>query len=72
MTAVVWANVLLTIPFLIAWIGIPLWMTFRHPDTGPGHTQAQAYLRARAARAGAGTPVPGRFTGGVDSHRAAA
>jgi len=63
MTAVVWANVALAIPFLIAFIGIPLWMTFRRPQTGPDHSQARAYLRAKAALAGAGAAAPGRITG---------
>ena len=50
MTAVVLASILLTIPFLVAFIGIPLWMTFKGPDTGADHTGAQRYLRARSAR----------------------
>jgi hypothetical protein len=49
MTAVVWANILLAIPFLAAFIGIPLWMTFKRPQTGPDHTEARAYLRTRTA-----------------------
>jgi uncharacterized membrane protein YdfJ with MMPL/SSD domain len=67
MTAIVWANVLLTIPFLIAFIGIPLWMTLRRQST-PDHSQAHAYLGAKAALAEAGTaPVtsgarPGRLS----------
>ena len=65
MTAVVWANVLLAIPFLIAFIGIPLWITHRRQST-PDHSQAHAYLAAKAALAEVGTaPVasgarPGR------------
>ena len=31
MTAVVWANILLTLPFLIAFIAVPLWWTFKRP-----------------------------------------
>jgi uncharacterized membrane protein YdfJ with MMPL/SSD domain len=54
MTAIVWANVLLTIPFLIAFIGIPLWITLRRQST-PDHSQAHAYLGAKAALAEAGT-----------------
>ena len=54
MTAVVWANVLLAIPFLIAFIGIPLWITFRR-QSAPDHSQALAYLDAKAALAAAGT-----------------
>jgi hypothetical protein len=50
MTAVVLASILLTIPFLVAFIGIPLWMTFKRPETGADHTGAQRYLRARSAR----------------------
>jgi hypothetical protein len=50
MTALVLASILLTIPFLVAFIGIPLWMTFKRPDTGADHTGAQRYLRARSAR----------------------
>jgi len=49
-TALVLASILLTIPFLAAFIGIPLWMTFARPETGADHTRAQRYLRARAAR----------------------
>ena len=44
------ANIALAIPFLVAFIAIPLWMTFKHPDTGADHTQARRYLHARAAR----------------------
>lgn len=49
MTAVVWANILLAIPFLAAFIGIPLWMTFKRPQTGADHAEARAYLRARTS-----------------------
>jgi len=28
MSAWVWVNVMLGVPFLLAWVGIPLWMTF--------------------------------------------
>jgi hypothetical protein len=47
MTAIVWINLVLTIPFLVAFIGVPLWMTFRTPQIGPDHAQAHAYLRAK-------------------------
>jgi len=49
MSAVVWANILLTLPFLVAFIGLPLWLTFRRPETAPDHTEARAYLRTRSA-----------------------
>ena len=47
MTAIVWANILLTLPFLIAFIAVPLWWTFKRPQTGADHTEARAYLRTR-------------------------
>jgi hypothetical protein len=50
MSAAVWANILLAVPFLFAFIGIPLWMTFKRPETGADHTGARRYLRARSAR----------------------
>jgi hypothetical protein len=49
MSAVVWANILLALPFLAAFIGVPLWLTFKRPETAPDHAEARAYLRARAA-----------------------
>jgi hypothetical protein len=51
MSAVVWANIVLAIPFLVAFIGIPLWLTFKRPPTAPGHAGAHAYLRSRPALA---------------------
>jgi len=35
MTTMVWMNVLLAIPFIALWAGIPLWLVLRRPDTGP-------------------------------------
>ncbi len=49
MSAVVWANILLAIPFLVTFIAIPLWWTFKRPQTGTDHAGAHAYLRTRAA-----------------------
>ena len=47
MTAVVWANILLAIPFLVTFIAVPLWWTVKRPQAGPDHTEARAYLRTR-------------------------
>jgi hypothetical protein len=69
MTGVVWANVVLAIPFLIAFIAVPLWMTFRRPNVGADHSQAHAYLRAKAALAAV---TPGRATDDAHEHRIAA
>lgn len=49
MSAIVWANVLLTLPFLIAFIAVPLVWTFTRPPAAADHTEAQSYLRTRTA-----------------------
>ncbi len=49
-SAIIW-NLVLAVPFVLAFIGIPLWMTIRHLDRAPDHTAARRYLTAR------GTPV---------------
>lgn len=48
MTQLVWANFPLMALFALAIAGIPIWMVFRRPDRAPDHTEAHAYLRARA------------------------
>ena len=53
MTAVVWANMLLAIPFLAAFIAVPLWWTFKRPPAGVDYTESRAYLRTRTAFADA-------------------
>jgi hypothetical protein len=35
-------NVPLAAAFFAAWVGIPLWMTFRHPGTAPAIPAAPA------------------------------
>jgi len=41
-------NMPLAAAFFAAWVGIPLWMTFKHPDTGPALSAAPAYLDTEA------------------------
>jgi hypothetical protein len=36
-------NIPLMVLFFALWVGIPLWLVRRHPDTGP--TQAAAVMR---------------------------
>jgi hypothetical protein len=48
MTTMVWINVLLAVPFIALWAGVPLWLVLRRPDTRP----------ALAAAAPAARPVP--------------
>ena len=49
MTAIVWANILLAIPFLVTFIAVPLWWTVKRPQARPDHTEARAYLRTRTS-----------------------
>ena len=30
-----WMNIPLMAVFFAAWVGIPMWLVLRHPDTGP-------------------------------------
>ncbi|HET7247695.1 MAG TPA: hypothetical protein VFJ07_22995 [Streptosporangiaceae bacterium] len=53
MTAVVWANILLAIPFLVTFIAVPLWWTFKRSPAAPDHSEAHAYLRNRTTFADA-------------------
>ena len=58
MTSLVWANFPLALLFLLAWTGIPLRMVIKHPDAAPDHSEAHAYLAAKAARTAAAEPEP--------------
>ena len=55
MTTMVWINVLLAVPFIVLWAGIPLWLVLRRPDTSP-----QPAVAALAARPVPARPVPAR------------
>ena len=35
MTTMLWINVLLAIPFIALWAGIPMWLVLRRPDARP-------------------------------------
>jgi hypothetical protein len=35
MTTMLWINVLLAIPFIALWAGIPLWLVLRRQDSKP-------------------------------------
>ncbi|HWG63685.1 MAG TPA: hypothetical protein VG253_18500 [Streptosporangiaceae bacterium] len=60
MTAAVWANFPLAALIFAAWVGIPLWMTFKRRETHPDYSQARAHFRSKAIRsaADAGARVP--------------
>jgi hypothetical protein len=40
-----WMNIPLEAIFFAAWAGIPLWLVFKHPDTGPGQRAANSRLK---------------------------
>ena len=49
MTGIVIANFPIIALIVAAMIGIPLWITFRHPQTQPDYSEARAHYRAKAA-----------------------
>jgi len=49
MTTMVWINVLLTIPFIALWAGIPLWLVLRRPDRQPQPAAAVPAIREMPA-----------------------
>ena len=49
MTTMVWINVLLAIPFIALWAGIPLWLVLRRPDHQPQPAAAQPAVREMPA-----------------------
>ena len=51
-------NMPLAAAFFAAWVGIPLWMTFKHPGTGSAFSAAPAYPAAEAPLAEAKRPEP--------------
>lgn len=57
---VLFANIALAIPFLVAFIGVPLWLTFKRPDAAADHFAARRYLRMKAARTHALAPAQTR------------
>ena len=42
MSSILWLNIGLAVPFVLAFIGFPLWLTLRHADTAPDHAKARA------------------------------
>lgn len=49
MTGIVWANFPIIALIVLAWVGIPLWLTFKRPHGHPDYSEAHAYFRAKAA-----------------------
>ena len=66
MTANLWANILLVMPFILIWVGVPLWMTVKRPQAAPDFAQAHAYLAAKQRQAAPHSTARGQ---GVASQR---
>ena len=49
MTTMVWINVLLAVPFIAGWAGIPLWLVLRRPDARPQPAVVTAAVREMPA-----------------------
>jgi hypothetical protein len=49
MTTMVWTNVLLAVPFVALWAGVPLWLVLRRPDTRPQPAVATPAVREMPA-----------------------
>ena len=43
-----WLNLLMAAPFFAVWVGVPLWLVFKHPDRG--HERRAASGPARSHR----------------------
>jgi hypothetical protein len=48
MTPLVIANFPMAALFILAWVGIPLWMVLKRPDRQPDFSDARAYYHAKA------------------------
>jgi hypothetical protein len=46
--ALVLANFPMAILVILAIVGIPLWMTFKRPETAPDYAEARTYFGAKA------------------------
>jgi hypothetical protein len=50
-TGLVWLNVPLICLVVVAIVGIPLWLTFKRPESHPDYGEARAHFAAKARRA---------------------
>ena len=46
MSTMLWVNILLAIPFIALWAGIPLWLVLRRPDTRPQPAAASSAVQS--------------------------
>jgi len=58
---ILWMNIPLAMLFFALWVGIPMWMIYRHPDRHPRETRTlPAYLRQRTSAGPGAQQVPAR------------
>jgi hypothetical protein len=70
MTSLVWLSIPLAVLVILAIVGIPLWMTVRHPERHPEYGEALAHFRTKAARAqGEAVTVGGHVLAGPERRR---
>jgi hypothetical protein len=62
-TGLVWLNVPLIVLASAAMVGIPLWLTFKRPETHPDYAEARAHYLAKARRAHVAAVAAARPTG---------
>jgi hypothetical protein len=62
-TGLVWLTVPLMVLAFSAIAGIPMWLTFRRPETHPDYAEARAHYLAKAQRAHVAAVSAGRPTG---------
>jgi len=43
-------NVPLMVMFFALWVGVPMWLVLKHPDTGPAFAEAPAVTRLPVRR----------------------
>lgn len=48
MTPLVIANFPIAALFILAWVGIPLWMVLKRPDRQPDYSDVPGWYRAKA------------------------
>jgi flagellar basal body-associated protein FliL len=42
-------NLLMAVPFFAVWVGVPLWLVFKHPDRGHERSAASAPAHSHQA-----------------------
>ena len=59
MSTWLWINVSLGALFVLAWVGVPLWLVITRPDTGPDGAGTAGWRRPHAPERAAAAPAAG-------------